>query len=122
METYYRYGLFYDGEYQGVGIFFGIAELNLGEQKENELLAPFNDGLKMPAFKDTRDDLAFLFTAKGHEKFHDALESLLHAYEESFLFEARLDIFEGISENDIVYKDEYQIAVPKTIIERVKET
>lgn len=37
MKKFYRYELYLDNEYQGVGIFHGLTELNLSEETENQL-------------------------------------------------------------------------------------
>lgn len=61
---FYRYELYVDDEYQGVGIFYGLSELNLDEDFENSLLSLFEKELK---FVPVEERCEFLFTEAGNK-------------------------------------------------------
>ena len=117
----YRYELYVDNEYQGVGIFHGLGELELDEDFEDGLLEPFEKEL---IFMPMEKRCEFLFTEKGNEKFKDHIQKILDIFKEDVLFEARcLKIDDHhIAAEDMVYQDEYQIAViPETMKEIRRE-
>lgn len=61
---FYRYEVYIDNEYQGVGIFHCLGELELDEDFENKLLRPFEIGL---SFIPMEQRCEFLFTEKARK-------------------------------------------------------
>ena len=115
MKKFYRYELYCDNEYQGVGIFHGLTELNLETEIENKLLAPFDEKLSYPPICEKCE---FLFKEKGNELFKAHIQSIIQAFNDSGLFDVRQLIVEHIDLNNIIYEDSYQIAVPTGFLDK----
>ena len=111
----FRYEMFLGGQYQDIGVFMGLKETNLREGIQRYLLSPFDDELIVPdtnlylCEEDNKKVLAF-FTEKGEEKFKKYVDKLsLEVYEDEVFDVGRIII--DLKEEDIVYKDEYQLLV-----------
>lgn len=116
---FYRYEVYIDNEYQGVGIFHCLGELELDEDFENKLLRPFEIGL---SFIPMEQRCEFLFTEKGQERFGNDIEDILNVFDDDNLFEARcLKVDEvRIPLENIIYRDAYQIAVMPETLETIR--
>lgn len=115
MKKFYRYELYCDNEYQDVGIFHGLTELDLEKETEDILLAPFDEKLLYPPICEKCE---FLFTEKGNELFKAHIQSIIQAFNDSGLFDVRQLIVEHIDPNNIIYEDSYQIAVPTGFLDK----
>lgn len=111
----FRYEMFFEGQYQDIGVFMGLKETNLREGIQRYLLSPFDDELIVPdtnlylCEEKNKKVLAF-FTEKGEEKFKKYVDKLsLEVYEDEVFDVGRIII--DLKEEDIVYKDEYQLLV-----------
>lgn len=116
---FYRYELYVDDEYQGVGIFYGLSELNLDEDFENSLLSLFEKELK---FVPIEERCEFLFTEAGNKKFRDHIQKILAVFEEDTLFEVKCLMVnaDDVLSDYIIYKDTYQIAVMPEMMEEIR--
>lgn len=119
MTKFYRYELYCDGEYQGVGIFQGLDELNLREEIEDAILAPFDKLLSVPHIGKRCE---FLFTEKGNEMFHEGISRIWNVYASDSLYEVRLLKVHtsDIPPEEIVYMDSFQIAVSVGFLEKYR--
>lgn len=115
----YRYEVYVDNEYQGVGIFHCLGELELDEDFENQLLRHFE--VELP-FIPMEQRCEFLFTEKGQERFGNDIEKILKIFDDDSLFEARCLKVDGvrIPLENIIYRDAYQIAVIPETLETIR--
>ena len=107
---YYRYDLYLDDEYQGVGFLQGLSELWLDMDIEDDLLGLFKD-LPIPNFyMGNKERTKAYFTEKGKQKFKKEIETIINVYNYygPFTIKEHIDYF---SPNEILYQDDYQIIV-----------
>lgn len=116
---FYRYELYFDNEYQGVGFLQGLSELDLSDEKTEYLLYHFDKALPIPPIN-MRKTCSF-FTEFGNQFFEKDISDIIYEYEEDKSFEVRKIVLEEnqIDKNLILYQDEYQIIL-KENFEREK--
>lgn len=118
-EKYYRYELYIDGQYQGVGIFQGLSDLFLEQYEVEYLLCSFNKKLNIPKI-DRLDNSCFFFTEYGEKEFKEEIKEIKDVFELYELFEVRKIVVEKDSfyDEDILYEDDYQVALKERTFER----
>lgn len=118
-EKYYRYELYIDDQYQGVGIFQGLSDLFLEQYEEEYLLQPFNEMLNIPKV-DRMENPCFFFTECGEKKFKEEIKEIKDVFELYELFEVRKIVVEkdSLYDEDILYEDDYQVALKEGTFER----
>lgn len=111
----YRYELFCDEETQDVGFLVGVKDLGLSSEAEDSLVEPFDSMLKIPDTPEMRNSVSF-FTEDGNNVFNAAIQNVISAYEDS-IFDVMVTtlILEEDQYERIVYQDEYQVCLPKTL-------
>ena len=115
----YRYELYCDNEYQGIGIFQGLIELDLREDIVDEMITPFDSKLRIP---DIDKRCEFLFTDKGHTEFHEGICCIAHSYNESLFSVRLLEVDEDkINPKDVIYRDMWQIAVVEGTLDKFRK-
>ncbi len=115
----YRYELYVDGEYQGVGILQGLDDM-FSSDRAHGLVWPFNRELKVPPYSQFNGKLtASFFTEKGREKFKDSIAVVKTAYEEETCFEVReLTIEQADIAYAVLWEDEDQVIVLDSAVKR----
>ena len=102
----FRFELFFNGEYQGVGLLTGLEDI-CGPATYRKLIKPFNDNLPIPL--DIKGRCSFWFTEKGLETFAPAIDAINHYIKEKGWEIRGTFLYVHISE--ILYKDELQVAL-----------
>lgn len=110
---FYRYELMVDEEYQDVGIFQGLDELDLDIDVQNFLMENFNKNLPYPSCLREKRGLKTrsYFTEKGNTFFLKDIERIVKAFNCSGLFWVRKVQVEILPKQNIVYQDKYQILI-----------
>ena len=102
-----RYELYVDDEYQDVGIFQGLSELDLDDDTSDSYMAPFDNVMIIPFETFINQKTKSWFTEKGEKKFLNDINRIIALYDDNGLFEVRRIVEENLQ--DIVYSDEYQV-------------
>ena len=116
-ELLTRFELVYDGENQGVGIFYGLDDVGLHSTMKEALLRPFHDELAMPSekvveAKKKRLRTKSYFKPEGLKQFSEELRLLQETIEDyCFDVETVKLPLEDVSTKDIVFQDQYQVVI-----------
>lgn len=127
MSNYYRYEIYYGDEYTQKGLLNGIYYTCLNYYDCDDVMTPFYRELISPERSPEMKVInpMFFFTEKGLEKFSDVirkLDDMLKAVADTLdnIRVVKVDT-DWVKEKDIVYRDEFQIAVTKSAYDRIKE-
>lgn len=127
MSKYYRYEMYYGDEYTHKGLLNGIYYTDLNYYDCNDVMTPFYQELVSPEISPEMKVInpMFFFTEKGVEKFSDVIQKL------DDMLKAVTDTLDNIrvvevnaclvKEKDVVYKDEFQIAITESAYDQIKE-
>lgn len=116
-ELLTRFELVYDGENQGVGIFYGLDDVGLHSTMKEALLRPFQEELVTPsekAFETKKKALhtKSYFKPEGLKQFKEELKVLQETIEDyCFDVETVKIPLEDVPTKDIVFQDQYQVVV-----------
>ena len=106
----YRYELYRDGKYQGVGPFQGIDTLDICEESKCRLEKMFSN-LKEPPYEVfSNGPTTSYFTKNGKCFFAFQMRFLENLFKNHSIFDIKLKR-KIINPDDILYIDEYQIVV-----------
>lgn len=107
----FRYELFFDDEPQECGIFAGMSELDIDDDMLYNIEGQFKE-LQIPeTFIERKPLCYFWFTEKGNQVFSNAINNLINLYSCYSIFSIK-KIEKDIDERKVVYRDDYQIAIP----------
>ena len=127
MPKYYRYEIYYGDEYTQKGLLNGIYYTDLNYYDCDDIMTPFYQELVSPEISPEMKVInpMFFFTEKGVEKFSDVIQKLddmLKAVTDTLDNIRVVEVDAGqVKEKDIVYRDEFQIAVTESAYDRIKE-
>lgn len=105
-EPLFRFELFFDGEYQSVGLLQGLEDA-CGTASYQKLMQPFKDELPIP--EHIQLPCCFWFTEKGLRKFAAAIDNI-NKYLSGKGWEVR-GCFLVAHESAYLYQDELQVAL-----------
>lgn len=127
MPKYYRYEIYYGDEYTQKGLINGIYYTDLNYYDCDDVMTPFYQELVSPEISPEMKVInpMFFFTEKGVEKFSDVIQKLddmLKAVTDTLYNIRVVEVDAGqVKEKDVVYRDEFQIAVTESAYEWIKE-
>lgn len=127
MPKYYRYEIYYGDEYTQKGLLNGIYYTDLNYYDCDDVMTPFYQELVSPEISPEMKVInpMFFFTEKGVEKFSDVIQKLddmLKAVTDTIDNIRIVEVDAGqVKEKDIVYRDEFQIAVTESAYDRIKK-
>lgn len=100
-------------------MFHGLSELSLDRDEEEYLLRPFDEMMNIPKV-DRMENPCFFFTEHGKEEFKDGIEAIKNVFEQDGLFEVCEIVVEkdDLYAEDILYEDDYQVALKEGTFER----
>ena len=105
-QPLFRFELFFDGEYQAVGLLQPLDEI-CGPAVYRRLMKPFKDSLPVPM--EINFPCSFWFTEQGLRKFADAIDEINRCISK-YGWEARC-IMLWVHEMNYLYEDDYQVAL-----------
>ncbi len=132
-DVLYRYELYVDQEYQDCGIFQGLEDLGLSDDRVRDLMFPFNKNLPLPCEDDTKGGFfskektmrgtTSFFTAEGAWEFQDALADIIREYDEHGVFEVLVFVVQekGLPKKAIRYRDQLQVLIETPMLDRSRE-
>ena len=112
VQPLFRFELFFDGTYQGVGFLQGLDDM-CEPAAYRRLMKPFKDSLPVPMNLDQPS--SFWFTEKGLQKFGDAIDEI-NRYASGTGWDIRCMVL-WVHEMNYIYQDEYQIALGPEFID-----
>lgn len=127
MPKYYRYEIYYGDEYTQKGLLNGIYYTGLNYYDCDDVMTPFYQELVSPERSPEMKVInpMFFFTEKGVEKFSDVIQKLddmLKAVTDTLDNIRVVEVDAGqVKEKDVVYRDEFQIAVTESAYDRIKK-
>lgn len=127
MPKYYRYEIYYGDEYTQKGLINGIYYTDLNYYDCDDVMTPFYQELVSPEISPEMKVInpMFFFTEKGVEKFSDVIQKLddmLKAVTDTLDNIRIVEVDAGqVKEKDVVYRDEFQIAVTESAYDRIKK-
>lgn len=105
---YYRYELWICDEFQEVGFLQGLDDTGLPPWRADELVAAFGE-LPIPEDVFGQFRTQSWFTEEGRARFGPAIDAVCDAYEQDGLFDVELLECDELPEDDIVYRDAWQV-------------
>lgn len=127
MPKYYRYEMYYGDEYTQKGLLNGIYYTDLNYYDCDDVMTPFYQELISPEISPEMKVInpMFFFTEKGVETFSDVIQKLddmLKAVTDTLDNIRVVEVDAGqVKEKDVVYRDEFQIAVTESAYDRIKK-
>lgn len=115
----YRYELYCDDEYQGVGFMQGLLGV-FGEDRTRELCYYFDKHLKIPKYLNFKEEhTCAFFTELGILKFKNYIKYIIIAYEEETIYDVKcIKMNKDEILNDILYEDEYQVIIKESAVHK----
>ncbi len=113
----YRYELYVDDEYQGVGFMEELQDI-FSYDRASDLSFYFDYYLNIPAYYafQERRTCAF-FTELGNKKFQPYIQNIIKAYEEETIYEVKcIQMNESEVADDVLYSDEDQVIVRECLV------
>ena len=111
-QPVFRFELFFNGEYQAVGLLQGLDDI-VGPATYHKLIKPFNDNLPVPI--DITTGCSFWFTEKGLITFTPAIDAINECIRDKG-WEVR-GSYLLIHESEILYEDELQVALDEYTVD-----
>ena len=114
---YIRFDMLFDGKPQDVGFLVGLIDTGIDFELEEELTEPFHNRLPIPSYKPWEKQPSgyfsgAFFTKAGYERFEEHIDNILDAVKElDNGWEVRVIESDGFPEDDIFYRDEFQVIV-----------